>query len=138
MLRPILDWVVIARDDAEEQSPGGIVIPDSAQQKVTRGSVLAVGPGTREQSALADALGESIDKLRELTNGDLSKPVQEFVIEVERVQRGLRRLAPQLREGDRVLFGKYTGNEVTVRDRDGNARECIVTRDAEVYGVIET
>lgn len=138
MLRPIKNMVIIKRDAKEEVSPGGIHVPESAQEKVTRGVVMAVGPGIREESEIADALGESIDKLRELTKGDLSKPVAEFVTEVERVQERLRRLAPQLREGDRVLFGKYTGNETKVRDRDGVEHECILTQDDQVYGVIES
>ncbi len=137
MLRPIKNMVVIKRDATEAQTPGGLHVPQSAQEKVTTGVVLAVGPGTREQSVLADSLGESVAKLRELARGDLSKPVQDFVAEVERVEQALRQLAPQLCAGDRVLFGKYTGNEARVMDRDGVEHECILTQDDQVYGVIE-
>jgi chaperonin GroES len=129
MLRPILDWVVIARDESEETSPGGIVIPDSAQQKVTRGTVLAVGPGVKESDKLATRLQKAV---AEHYDAD-SHLVKECLAVVE----ALRRRTPQLKEGDHVLFGKYTGNEVMVRDAEGNDRDCIVSRDVEIYGVIE-
>jgi len=44
-LRPTDDRVVIQPDEAEEVSPGGIVLPDVAQEKPQRGLVVAVGPG---------------------------------------------------------------------------------------------
>jgi chaperonin GroES len=45
MMRPLEDRVVLRRLEPETKSPGGIVIPDSAQEKSQRGSVLAIGPG---------------------------------------------------------------------------------------------
>jgi chaperonin GroES len=45
MLKPILDNVVIKRAKPEDRSKGGIVLPDTAQQKSLQGEVLAVGPG---------------------------------------------------------------------------------------------
>ena len=44
-LRPLADRVVVDRDEAEEKSPGGIVIPDAARKRPQRGTVVAVGPG---------------------------------------------------------------------------------------------
>ncbi|GIW98936.1 MAG: 10 kDa chaperonin 1 [Pirellulaceae bacterium] len=44
-LRPLSDRVVIERDEAEEKTAGGIVLPDTAKEKVNRGRVVAVGPG---------------------------------------------------------------------------------------------
>ncbi len=44
-LRPLADRVVVQRDDAEETTSGGIVLPDSAKEKVNRARVIAVGPG---------------------------------------------------------------------------------------------
>jgi chaperonin GroES len=46
-LRPLQDKVHVRRDKHEERTPGGLVIPDNAKQKATRGIVLAVGPGKR-------------------------------------------------------------------------------------------
>ena len=44
-LKPLGDRVVIKQADADVTSPGGIVIPDNAKEKPTKGEVLAVGPG---------------------------------------------------------------------------------------------
>ncbi len=44
-LRPLDDRVVVEPVDAEQMTAGGIVLPDTAQEKPQRGAVLAVGPG---------------------------------------------------------------------------------------------
>jgi chaperonin GroES len=44
-LRPLDDRVVVQPSEAEETTAGGIVLPDSAQEKPQRGTVVAVGPG---------------------------------------------------------------------------------------------
>jgi chaperonin GroES len=44
-LQPIGDKVVVERDESEEKTPGGIVLPDTAKDKPTRGTVIAVGTG---------------------------------------------------------------------------------------------
>ncbi len=44
-IKPLGDRIVIRRDDAEETSTGGILLPDSARNKPQKGKVLAVGPG---------------------------------------------------------------------------------------------
>ena len=44
---PIADKVVVKRLSAEETTPGGIVLPDSAQEKPRQGRVLSVGEGLR-------------------------------------------------------------------------------------------
>ena len=44
-IRPLDDRVVVKPIDAEQTTAGGIVLPDSAQEKPQRGTVLAVGPG---------------------------------------------------------------------------------------------
>lgn len=44
-LKPLADRVVVEPLDPESKSKGGIIIPDTAQQKSQRGRVLAVGPG---------------------------------------------------------------------------------------------
>lgn len=45
ILRPLRDRVVIEPIEAEEKTPGGIVLPDNAKEKPVRGKVLAVGSG---------------------------------------------------------------------------------------------
>jgi chaperonin GroES len=47
--RPLHDRVVIRRIDEESRSPGGILIPDTAQEKPSQGEVLSVGPGGRDE-----------------------------------------------------------------------------------------
>ena len=47
--RPLHDRVVVKRIDAEAKSAGGIIIPDTAQEKPSQGEVTAVGPGGRDQ-----------------------------------------------------------------------------------------
>ena len=44
-LRPLADRVVVQRDEAEERTAGGIVLPDKAKEKINRGKVIAVGDG---------------------------------------------------------------------------------------------
>jgi chaperonin GroES len=48
--RPLHDRVVVKRIDAEEKSAGGIIIPDTAQEKPSQGEVIAVGPGARDEA----------------------------------------------------------------------------------------
>jgi len=47
--RPLHDRVVIRRLNAEEKTAGGIIIPDTAQEKPMEGEVVAVGPGARNE-----------------------------------------------------------------------------------------
>jgi chaperonin GroES len=44
-VKPLDDRVLIKQGEAEQTTSGGIVLPDSAQQKQQRGTVVAVGPG---------------------------------------------------------------------------------------------
>ncbi len=43
--RPLNEKIVVRREDAEDRTPGGIVLPDIAKEKPRRGKVLAVGTG---------------------------------------------------------------------------------------------
>lgn len=44
-IRPLHDRVVVTRDEDEAVSAGGIVLPDSANEKPSQGKVEAIGPG---------------------------------------------------------------------------------------------
>jgi chaperonin GroES len=44
-VRPLDDRALIKQSQAEEKTPGGIVLPDTAKEKPQRGKVIAVGPG---------------------------------------------------------------------------------------------
>jgi chaperonin GroES len=47
--RPLHDRVVVRRIEAEEKTPGGVIIPDTAKEKPMQGEVVAVGPGARDE-----------------------------------------------------------------------------------------
>jgi chaperonin GroES len=44
-LRPLQDRVIVKQSEAEERTKSGIVLPDSAKEKPTKGKVISVGPG---------------------------------------------------------------------------------------------
>ena len=48
--RPLHDRVVVRRIAAEEKTKGGIIIPDTAQEKPSQGEIIAVGPGGRDEA----------------------------------------------------------------------------------------
>lgn len=48
--RPLHDRVVIRRAEGDLKSKGGIIIPDTAKEKPQEGEVIAVGPGSRDES----------------------------------------------------------------------------------------
>ena len=91
--RPLHDRVVIERIEAETTTTGGIIIPDTAQEKPQQGRIIAVGPGGRDES------GKLI-------------PVD-------------------VRVGDRILFGKWSGTEVKI---DGV--EYLIMKESDVMGVL--
>jgi chaperonin GroES len=92
-LRPLHDRVIVKRLEEEKKSAGGIIIPDSAGEKPSRGKVLAVGPGKK---------------------GDDGKLI-----------------ALDVKKGDEVLFGKYSGSEVKV---DGD--DLLVMREDDIMAVV--
>ncbi|QGX40486.1 co-chaperone GroES [Permianibacter aggregans] len=63
-LRPLHDRVVVRRLEEERVSAGGIVIPDHAAEKPSKGEVLAVGPGKRldngEVASLSVKVGDKV------------------------------------------------------------------------------
>ena len=62
--RPLHDRVVVRRLNAEEKTAGGIIIPDTAQEKPMEGEVIAVGPGARNEQGEVVALDvKSGDKI---------------------------------------------------------------------------
>jgi chaperonin GroES len=62
--RPLSDKVLVKPSDAETQTKGGIIIPDSAKQKPQEGVVIAVGPGRvlddGTRSTLTVAIGDKV------------------------------------------------------------------------------
>ncbi len=48
--RPLHDRVVVRRVDSEEKTAGGIILPDTAQEKPSEGEIIAVGSGARDEA----------------------------------------------------------------------------------------
>ena len=92
--RPLHDRIVVERLDAEAKSAGGIIIPDTAQEKPSQGKVVAVGPGGRDEAG---------------------------------------KLIPiDLKVGDRVLFGKWSGTEVKIDGED-----LLIMKESDIMGVLD-
>ena len=59
MMKPINDRVVVKPFPAEEKTTGGIIIPDTAQEKPQKGEIVAVGPG-KEDNAMTVKVGDTV------------------------------------------------------------------------------
>ncbi|WP_453960681.1 co-chaperone GroES [Amorphus suaedae] len=92
--RPLHDRVVVRRIESETKTAGGIIIPDTAQEKPQQGEVIAVGPGARNEA------------------GEL--------------------VTPDVKAGDRVLFGKWSGTEVKIDGED-----LLIMKESDIMGVLE-
>ena len=93
--RPLHDRVLVKRVKEEEKTRGGIIIPETAQEKPQEGEVVAAGSGAKNEKG-------------EVTPLDV-------------------------KAGDRILFGKWSGTEVKV---DGE--ELLIMKESDILGVIET
>jgi chaperonin GroES len=47
-IKPLYDKVLVRREEAEEKTAGGIIIPDTSKEKPSKGVVVAVGDGARD------------------------------------------------------------------------------------------
>jgi chaperonin GroES len=57
---PLHDRVMLRRIEAEEKTPGGIIIPDTAKEKPVEAEVMAVGPGARNEMGKIVPLGVTV------------------------------------------------------------------------------
>jgi chaperonin GroES len=87
-IKPLADRVLVEPAAAEEKTAGGIIIPDTAKEKPQRGTVVAVGPGKKDEPM-------------------------------------------SVKEGDSVLYGKYSGTEITI---DGT--NYLIMRESDIVAVI--
>ncbi|MFD0916147.1 co-chaperone GroES [Pseudahrensia aquimaris] len=91
--RPLHDRVVVRRVEADTKTAGGIIIPDSAQEKPAEGEIVSVGSGARDEAG---------------------------------------KLVPlDVKAGDRVLFGKWSGTEVKIGGED-----LLIMKESDIMGVI--
>ena len=56
-LRPLQDRVIVKQSEAEEKTKSGILLPDTAKEKPTKGKVIAVGPGRLDDSGKPMEIG---------------------------------------------------------------------------------
>ncbi len=87
-IKPLADRVLIEPAEAEQKTASGIIIPDTAKEKPQRGTVIAVGKGTKDH---------------EMT----------------------------VKEGDNVLYGKYSGTEINL---DGKV--YMIMKESDIYAII--
>lgn len=87
-VKPLADRVLVEAAPAEEKTAFGIIIPDTAKEKPQKGTVVAVGPGKKDEP---------------LT----------------------------VKVGDTVLYGKYSGTELTVE-----GTEYLIMRESDIYAII--
>ena len=92
--RPLHDRVMVKRVGQEEKTSGGIIIPETAQEKPMEGEVVAVGSGTRTEDG--------------------------------------KILALDVKPGDRILFGKWSGTEVKLDGED-----LLIMKESDIMGVLE-
>jgi chaperonin GroES len=91
--RPLHDRVLVRRVEAEQKTAGGIIIPDTAQEKPQEGEVVSVGEGLRDE------------------DGD--------------------RIPLDVKAGDRILFGKWSGTEVKV-----NGEDLLIMKESDILGIV--
>jgi len=94
-LKPLEDRVVVKATEEEEKTASGIVLPATAQEKPTKGEVVAVGEGKWDEE-------------------------------------GKRRVPVDVKVGDNVIYGKYSGTEYKTPEGD----EVLILRASEILAVI--
>jgi len=87
-IKPLADRVLVEPAPAEEKTSSGIIIPDTAKEKPQKGTVVAVGPGKKDEPMT-------------------------------------------VKVSDSVLYGKYSGTELTV---DG--KEYLIMREADIFAIV--
>ena len=93
MIKPLADRVLIEPAPAEDKTVSGLYIPDNAKEKPMQGTVIAAGPGKKDENGKAIAMDAKV--------------------------------------GDKALYGKYSGTEVTV---DG--KEYLIVRESDIFAIL--
>lgn len=87
-IKPLSDRVLVEPAAAEQVTAGGIYIPDTAKEKPQKGTVVAVGPGKKDEPTT-------------------------------------------VKEGDTVLYGKYSGTELQVDGKD-----YLMMRESDILAIV--
>ena len=108
-LRPLHDWIIVEPEDGKDESSGGILIPDSAQEQPKQGKILAIGDG-RDQE-------EKDEKNRKLKYGE--KPKKTFV-------------KTSLKPGQTIIYDQWAGQKVEIDGKD-----LVMVKEDEVLGTVK-
>ena len=87
-IKPLADRVLIRPEEAEDKTASGIIIPDTAKEKPQRGTVVAAGPGTKDEKI-------------------------------------------EVKVGDSVLYGKYSGTELNFDGKD-----YLIMKQSDILAII--
>ena len=87
-IKPLADRVLVEPKVAETKTAGGLIIPDNAKEKPQEGTVLAVGPGKKDEPM-------------------------------------------EVKVGDVVIYGKYSGTEVSVEGKD-----YLIMKQSDILAVL--
>jgi chaperonin GroES len=93
IFHPLHDRVAVKRVAEETKTKGGIIIPNTAQEKPMEGEIVACGPGARDEAG--------------------------------------KLLPLDVKPGDHILFGKWSGTEVTI---DGV--ELLIMKESDIMGIV--
>ena len=91
--KPLHDRVVVRRVENDEKTSGGLIIPDSAQEKPAEGEVVSVGNGAIDEKG--------------------------------------NRMPMDVKTGDRILFGKWSGTEVKI-----NGEDMLIMKESDILGIM--
>ena len=92
-VKALSDRVVVEPAPAEDVSSGGIILPDTAQEKPQQGTIVAAGPGKVSDSG--------------------------------------KTVAMEVKKGDRILYGKYSGTEFSFE-----GTEYLIMRESDILAVL--
>jgi chaperonin GroES len=87
-IKPLADRIIVKAAEAEEKTKSGLFIPDTAKEKPQKGTVMAAGPGKKDEPTT-------------------------------------------VKVGDTVLYGKYSGTEISVDGED-----YLIMRESDVFAIL--
>ena len=93
-IQPLYDRIMVEVLEAKEKTKGGIVLPDTAQEKPQEAKVIAVGDG-------------------KVSDDGKTVPLK-------------------VKAGDKVLFGKYSGTEITSDDK-----EYLILKEEDILAIVK-
>ncbi len=91
--RPLHDRVLVRRLEAPSKTAGGVIIPDTAQEKPQEGEIISIGTGSRAEDGTITPL--------------------------------------DVKPGDRILFGKWSGTEIKLDGED-----LLIMKESDVLGIV--